>query len=318
MSILGSFFRKPPAAPAPDLAELAQRLAGVQRRLDNLDQIAVLDFNLSVAREIRELLADPRYAERGRLERHGRKVWSQNDEDGILEEIFRRIGTAGSGQPGTFVEFGVSHGRECNTLKLLVEGWTGLWMESDAECCARIERVFAAQLADGRLELKQASVTAENINALIAGARVAAAGELDLLSIDIDGNDYHVMKAVQLRPRVLVIEYNGKYPPPMDLVPDYQPAHLWDGSDYAGASLQAIANLAKRLGYNLVGTNLTGANAFFVRSELAGDHFADGDTAALFNPARYWLTAGYAAGHPPGGRFSYTSDAALAQALKSK
>ena len=133
MSILGSFFRKPPAAPAPELAEVAQRIGEIQRRLDNLDQIAVLEFNLRCAREMRELLAEPRYAERGRLERHGCKVWSQNDEDGIIEEVFRRIGAVSR----SFVEFGVSHGRECNTLKLLMEGWGGLWMESDAECCER-------------------------------------------------------------------------------------------------------------------------------------------------------------------------------------
>ena len=310
MSILGRFFRGPPPpaqAPAPELAELAQRIAALERRLANIDQVAILQFNTSAARELRELLADPRYAAHGRLERHGRKVWSQNDEDGILEEIFRRIGAGTRG----FVEFGVSHGRECNTLKLLVEGWRGLWMESDADCCERIRRVFAAPLAEGRLELQQTSVSAENIDALIAGARVASTGELDLLSIDIDGNDYHVLKAIQARPRVVVIEYNGKYPPPMDLVPDYQPAHVWDGSDYAGASLQAIASLAARKGYRLVATNLTGANAFFVREDLAGDRFAEPDVSALYNPARYWLTPGYVAGHPPGGRFGYTSDEKL-------
>jgi len=315
MSILGSFFRKPSPAPAPELVELAQRIAEIERTLSILNRTAVLQFNAVVTREMRELLAEPRYAAPGRLERYGRKVWSQNDEDGILEEIFRRIGAVSR----TFVEFGVSNGRECNTLKLLVEGWTGLWMESDADCCERMGRVFAAQLADGRLELKQTSVSAENINPLLAGARFASAGELDLLSIDIDGNDYHVLKAIEgVRPRVLVIEYNGKFPPPMDVVPRYDTAHTWDGSDYNGASLQAIANLAARRGYRLVGTNLTGVNAFFVRNDLAAGHFADSDVSVLYNPARYWLVAGYSAGHPPGGRFNYTSDAALEQALRNK
>lgn len=146
----------------------------------------------------------------------------------------------------------------------------------------------------------------------LAQSRVAAAGELDLLSIDIDGNDYHVLGAIRsLRPRVLVIEYNGKFPPPMDLVLPYDPAHRWDGTDYAGNSLQAIANLAKRCGYRLVGTNITGVNAFFVRSDLAGNHFAEEDVAALFNPARFWLSPGYVSSYPTGERFGYTSDAAL-------
>lgn len=313
MSILGRFLRSlaapaPPAPPAPEPAELAERIAELERRLVSLHQLASLELDMRVARELRELLADPRYAAPRRLERHGRKVWSQNDEDGILEEIFRRIGAASR----TFVEFGVSDGRECNTLKLLVEGWRGLWMEAGAKDCETIRRIFAARLADGQLELKQTSVTAANIDALVAGARAASAGELDLLSIDIDGNDYHVLTALQsVRPRVLVVEYNGKFPPPMDVVPPYDTAHAWDGSDYAGASLQAIANLAARKGYRLVGTNITGVNAFFVRSDLVADRFADGDVAALFNPARYWLTPGFVSGHPPGQRFGYVSDAAL-------
>jgi hypothetical protein len=317
MSILGRFLRSfsAPAAPAPGPAGLEQRLSEVERRLANIHQVAVIDFNMHVQREIRELLADPRYAAPRRLERHGRKVWSQNDEDGILEEIFRRIGTASR----SFVEFGVSDGRECNTLKLLVEGWRGLWMEPGAAECDRIRHSFAAPLADGRLELQQRLVTAENINDLLAGSRVVPAGELDLLSIDIDGNDYHVLNAIRsVRPRVLVIEYNGKFPPPMDVVPPYEADYAWNGSDFMGASLQALVNLAGRRGYRLVGTNLTGANAFFVRADLAGDHFAEADARSLYNPARYWLSAGFVSGHPPGERYGYLSDAALGDSLRSK
>ncbi|HTP61158.1 MAG TPA: FkbM family methyltransferase [Burkholderiales bacterium] len=317
MSILGKFFRglsappEPLQAPAPaelDAKEAMRRIAEMERRLISLHQLAVIDIEMRTAREVRELLAEPRYGEPGRLERHGRKVWSQNDEDGILQEIFRRIGATSR----SFVEFGVSEGRECNTLKLLVEGWSGLWIESAPTDCAFARRIHAAPLAEGRLELLESFVTAENIDRLISDARVASKGELDLLSIDIDGNDYHVLKAIRsVRPRVLVIEYNGKFPPPMDVVPPYDTERVWDGSDYGGASLQAIANLAARNGYRLVGTNITGVNAFFVRGDLVSDKFAAGDVAALYNPARNWITPGFASGHPPGERFGYVSDAVL-------
>ncbi|MGH8766033.1 MAG: FkbM family methyltransferase [Burkholderiales bacterium] len=301
-----SLFGKPDPE---NLQALAQRLEALEGRLAGMHRLSGIEMDMQCARAIADLLAQPRYGAAGRLERHGWKAWSQNDEDGILHEIFRRIGTA----TRTFVEFGVSDGRECNSLRLLVEGWSGLWMESGARDCETIRRVFAAPLAEGRLELQETSVTPGNIDLLIGSARVAAAGELDLLSIDIDGNDYHVFHAVEsVRPRVVVIEYNAKYPPPMDLVPPYDPQHGWDGSDYMGSSLQALANLGARRGYRLVGTNITGSNAFFVRSELAANHFAEADAAALYNPARYWLTTGYVAGHPPGERFGYTSDAALA------
>ena len=315
MSILGRFLGGPAQQQAHDLERLEQRLAELERTLERSRQLAIFQLDMRTARELIELRAEPRYGAPGRLERHGYKVWSQNDEDGILEEIFRRVGTASR----TFVEFGVSDGRECNTVKLLIQGWSGLWMESSAEFCERMRRIFAAPLADGRLELLQTAVSVENVDGLIAGARVAAAGELDLLSIDIDGNDYHVLKAIHsVRPRVVVIEINGKFPPPMDVVQPYDPALTWDGSDFGGASLQAMTNLATRLGYRLVGTNITGVNAFYVRADLAGGRFAEGDAAALYNPARIWLTPGFVAGHPTRERFGYTSDAAIEQALRSK
>jgi predicted O-methyltransferase YrrM len=314
MSILGNFLRGFFAPPAPATEAKAQNPGEIEHWLTALHQLGMYDLRLHCARELRELLADPRYAAPGRLERYGRKIWSQSDEDGIIEEIFRRIGTASR----SFVEFGVGDGRECNTLRLLVEGWRGLWIELQPESCSRIRYLFADAIAQGRLEFLESAVTAENIDRLIAGARVAAAGELDLLSIDIDGNDYHVFRAIEcVRPRVVVIEYNAKFPPPMDLVPPYEAGHAWDGSDFMGASLQALANAAARRGYRLVGTNVTGVNAFFVRSDLAADRFADGDAAALYNPARYWLTVGLASGHPQGTRFDYLTDAGL-QDLRSK
>lgn len=316
MSILGRLLRdllpSRGAAVPPSAGQSPDPSSGdVYYALFKLHQAAVLDLNMRIDREMRTLRADPRFAAPERLERFGRKVWSQNDEDGILEEIFRRIGT---GQRN-FVEFGVTDGRECNTLKLLVEGWRGLWMEPDAAACARIRNTFHPYLSDSRLRLLETRVTAENIDSLIRTSGVAPDGELDLLSIDIDGNDYHVLGGVRaLQPRVLVIEYNGKFPPPMDVVPPYEPDSVWNGSDFAGASLQAISSLAARRGYRLVGTNITGVNAFFVRSDLAGAHFSEPDAAALYNPARYWLSSAYASGHPPGERFDYTSDAVLAAA----
>jgi hypothetical protein len=327
MSLLGSVFRNVstgrnepsqaadsvPGEPlAAALRALAEQLAGIERRLSNLGVFASAALPMQTERALREILALPEYADPRRLERFGRKVYSQNDEDGIIDEIFRRIG-AGS---RTFVEFGVSDGRECNTLKCLLEGWRGLWIEAGSTFCDTIRGVFPEQLASGALELTQSIVTAENIDGLIAASRVGRSGELDLLSIDIDGNDYYVLQAIRsVRARVVAIEYNAKFAPPMDLVIAYDPRHAWDGSDYMGASLQALTNLAGRLGYQLVGTNITGANAFFVRSDLAGDRFFQQATAeALYNPARYWATSGLTAGHRSAMRpFRYTSDAALAR-----
>jgi hypothetical protein len=327
MSLLGNLFRSAaggrnasgePVATSetdrllPEIRALGERLAAIERRLANLGAFASADLPMKCEQALRSILAEREYSDPRRLERFGRKVYSQNDEDGVIDEIFRRIGVASR----SFVEFGVSDGRECNTLKRLLEGWRGLWIESGAEFCAGIRRAFPEQLAAGALELQESMVSAENIDALIGASRVAREGELDLLSIDIDGNDYYVFQAIRsVRARVVVIEYNAKFPPPLDLVIRYDPQHMWDGSDYMGASLQALTNLANRIGYQLVATNVTGANAFFVRNDLAGERFFSPATAeALYNPPRYWATSGFVVGHRPyAGPYRYTSDAALAR-----
>ena len=122
--------------------------------------------------------------------RHGFKVYSQSDEDGIIQEIFNRIGLTSR----SFIEFGVETGIECNTVKLLIEGWSGLWIEASAPYVAEIKNQFQPFFANGTLKLSEGMVTAENINALFEQAGVT--GEIDLLSIDIDYNDYWVWKAI--------------------------------------------------------------------------------------------------------------------------
>src|ERR1700753_2979191 len=134
-------------------------------------------------------LAKPRYADPKRLLRHGFKVYSQCDEDGIIQEIFRRIGTGSR----TFVEFGVETGIECNTVKLLIEGWRGLWLDGSPANVAQIQTQFDAFVRDGRLRAIQSFITAENINSLIQQGGLS--GDIDLLSIDIDRNDYWVWQA---------------------------------------------------------------------------------------------------------------------------
>jgi hypothetical protein len=240
---------------------------------------------------LRRLLESSPYNEPRRLERHGFRSFSQNDEDGILQEIFARIGVGAS----TFVEFGVEDGLQNNSRLLLYRGWRGLWIEADADAAHKVQSAFANELASKRLQLRSDFITRDNINELIASARL---GELDLLSIDIDGNDYWIWQAVDSRPRVVVIEYNAKFRPPTTWVMEYNARHRWDRSDYHGASLQSLANLGRGKGYRLVGSGLAGVNAFFVRDDLCGDLFPAPDAAALYNPPRFYLQSIMAAGHP--------------------
>lgn len=235
---------------------------------------------------IANILADERYADPRRLERFGAKFYSQNDEDGIIREIFRRIGTTNQ----QFLEFGVENGLENNSLLLLHAGWKGVWLEASTDHVKAIQDRFASVLETGDLRVRQTLVTRDNINGLITD--LALPEELDFLSIDIDSNDYYVFEAINtIRPRVVAIEYNAHLPPPIRAVIKYDENFSWRRTDYFGASLESLTALADRKGYRLVGCSITGTNAFFVREDLVGDHFQAPYTAENFyHPPRYALT----------------------------
>jgi hypothetical protein len=222
----------------------------------------------------------------------GYKVYSQNDEDGIINEIFNRIGVVSQ----TFVEFGVGNGLENNTYALLFKGWNGLWIDGDPELVAGIRANLPNTIAAGTLSVINSFVTVANINDLISS--VVRSKEIDLLSIDIDGNDFYVLDAITcVEPRAIVTEYNAKFPPPWRFCMDYDASHVWSGDDCFGASLSFFEEGLSRKGYRLVGCNLTGSNAFFVREDLVEDKFLGPHTAEThYQPARYYLSE-IASGH---------------------
>lgn len=222
-----------------------------------------------------------RFTDNRYLEQYGYKVYSQNDEDGIIHEIFNRIET----NTKFFVEFGVDKGIESNCHSLLLQGWKGLWIEGRDEAYQQIIRRFAPAIREGKLTVINEYVDIENINSILSKY---VENELDLLSIDVDGNDWHIWNAIDaVSPRLVVIEYNGKFPPEINWKMPYNKYHVWDGTDRQGASLKSLEELGKKKGYLLIGTNICGINAFFVREDLVGDKFSSPYTAENFyNPAR--------------------------------
>lgn len=236
----------------------------------------------------------------GRLEHFEFKVYSQNGEDGILAEIFDRVGITNK----SFVEFGVETGIECNTVFLLSQGWNGLWIDGNEKHCTKIKEIFNHYIQDKKLQIKNDFITKENINALIKGYYV---GEIDLLSVDIDRNDYDVWEAIEcISPRVVVAEYNGKFPPHINWHVPYEADKQWDMTDYYGMTLLAASELGKRKGYVLVGTETNGINCFFVREDVFGkvkEKFNyPMSVKDLWNPSRY-LVGMSTVGHPTSGKF---------------
>src|SRR5262249_23585711 len=144
-----------------------------------------------LARQEIEKLLDKIRCDDKRLEPFGFKVYSQNDEDGIIEEIFNRIGI----KQGQFCEIGVENGLECNSLYLIHKGWRGCWIEGDLNQHQAIQKKFSSILANGRLQLLRSFVSAENINTLLKKCEQIK-GDVDFLSIDVDGNDIYLLEAM--------------------------------------------------------------------------------------------------------------------------
>lgn len=193
------------------------------------------------------------------------KYCSQNGEDGIIKIIFDKIKTTNQ----FCVEFGI-HPKEGNTIYLGKKSWNCLWMDGNG---------------DGK-HIKKEFITAENINSLLKKYKVPK--EFDLLSIDIDYNDYWVWKAINgYSPRVVVIEYNSSFSPLESKTVKYNPKAVWDGTSYFGASLLALAKLGKSKGYTLVCCESRGVNAFFVRNDLIGNNFVLKSIEETYKPPRY-------------------------------
>jgi hypothetical protein len=217
------------------------------------------------------------------------RVFSQYGEDGILAEIFARIGEVGK----FAVEFGIEDGRECNARRLIEErGWSALLIEGNRP----YSEAARARYAGRPVQVMQRFLAAETILATLAEAGVPA--EFDLLSIDVDGNDYWLWQTILAahRPRAVVIEYNGRWPPPKVWVMPYDPNHRWDSSVAYGASLAALERLGARKGYTLVACGFAGVNAFFVRDDLLGDRFPTAGRGARYHYKAPLYEPGF--GHP--------------------
>ncbi len=239
---------------------------------DKIDYLAETQGTLPDSVLSQAWAATGRYADPRSLSRYDAKVYSQNGEDGVLAEILRRIGVA----RGTFVEIGVEDGRQNVTRLLLESGWSGVWVEADAEKANTARVTFRNAIEAGNLTIVTAFAEPHSINDLLSNAGVG--DHIDVLSVDIDQATHHLWRAIDRTSSVSVIEYNANLPPSMALgtAPGAPP---WDGGNYFGASLKAMELIGRDKGQSLVGCDLNGINAFFVDDDVAGDHFLSPFTA---------------------------------------
>ncbi len=203
------------------------------------------------------------------INKFGIKIYSQNDEDGIILYIFKHIGI----KTKKFVEIGMENGTECNTTNLLKNfNWKGIQIEGSKKLYndAKIQLKKILEKKRNNLKLLNIFVTKKNINQIL---KKNCGKEIDLLSIDIDGNDFWIWKAINcVKPRLVVIEYNSFFGSNISATIKYNSKFSWDhrnNKSYYGASLKALEKLGKQKKYNLVGVDKNGVNAFFVRNDLA-------------------------------------------------
>jgi hypothetical protein len=192
------------------------------------------------------------------------KVFSQFGDDGIIQYLIHRLRPL----PDSFVEFGVENYRESNTRFLLLNNnWRGLVLDDNEKSInyIRKDEIYWRHT----LTARHAFVTRDNINDLLKEAGFV--GEVGLLSIDIDGNDYWVWEQIKvIDPVIVIVEYNSIFGPDLAVTIPYDPKFARHRAHYSGqfwgASLQALTLLAERKGYSLVGCNSAGNNAYVVRN----------------------------------------------------
>jgi hypothetical protein len=237
------------------LKAFARRVRGIEERSKKIQEA----LGRIEGRQLRDLpIADIQGAEF--------RAFSQWGEDGILQHLLRHIPVSRK----IFVEFGVETYVESNTRFLLInDNWSGLVIDGSPENVdyIRNDDIYWRY----NLKAESAFITKENINDLIR--RNGIPGEIGLLSIDIDGNDYWVWETIDaVIPSIVVVEYNSRFGPERAVTVPYDPGFFRTTAHYSniyyGASLAALCLLGKRKGYSFVGCNTAGNNAFFVRSEL--------------------------------------------------
>ncbi|RFM32307.1 hypothetical protein DXN04_25855 [Chitinophaga silvisoli] len=197
------------------------------------------------------------------------KVFSQAGDDGIIQYLIHKVQI----HRKIFIEFGVENYVESNTRFLLRhDNWSGLVIDGSRKA---IEYIMSDDIYyQHDLQAFEAFITKDNINDLISSAGIS--GEIGLLSVDIDGNDYWVWKAIDVvQPVIVVAEYNSVFGMDRALTVPYKSDFVRSVAHYSylyfGASLKALCLLAEEKGYSLVGCNAIGNNAYFVRKDRMGE-----------------------------------------------
>lgn len=236
------------------------------------------------------------------------KVFSQFGDDGIIQYLTRNLEM----RHRTFVEFGVEDYMESNTRFLLQkDNWSGFVMDGSRECIDRLRSAPFFWKHD--LTAEAVFVTRENIRQLLHGNTRQWEG-LDLLHVDLDGNDFWIWQEINVNPAIVIVEYNSIFGIDRAItVPysaDFQRAQAHFSRLYWGSSLKALHVLALRKGYDFIGCNNAGNNAYFVRRDAMNDR------VTKVSLAQGYVKSKYRESRDATGRLSFLREAERAEAIR--
>jgi hypothetical protein len=237
------------------------------------------------------------------------RVFSQFGDDGIIQYLIHLLGV----QPESFVEFGVENYTEANTRFLLVNNnWRGLILDASSDYMNSVRRDSIYWRHD--ITAVEAFIDRDNINSLLRDNGFS--GELGLLSIDIDGNDYWVWERIDVvQPVIVVVEYNSVFGGERAVTVPYDPGFYRTSAHYSnlywGSSVAALCTLGKRKGYEFIGCNSAGNNAYFVRRDRLGPLRA-------IAPEEGYVESRFRESRNVDGKLTYLAGAARRKAIAEK
>jgi len=251
--------------------DLLLKMSGINLNNEQMQQVAIMNQYKLMAATI------PKYALPKMIDT-GFKVYSQFDEDGILLYIFSLIGFTNR----RVIELCAGSGEECNTANLIINhACHGILFDGNEKNVASAKKFFANNKATWLFPpiCKYAWITKDNVNHLIKEEDFS--GEIDFLSLDIDGNDYWIWEAINIvSPRVFVCEAHNICPDDMAITIPYKEDFVYLAKDnfheeFRSASPLAMINLSKKKGYRLIGAHKYGFNLFFMRDDTGMEFFPE-------------------------------------------
>ena len=191
------------------------------------------------------------------------KKTSQNNEDGIIEFIFKKIGL----EKINFVEIGFDFYQN-NSLNFLSRANIGLYIDGSEDKVIKLKSILSILYPFKNISVVNKIIDKDNLN-LTIDHFFKNREEIDFFSIDVDGNDYYLLENLKFKPKVICIEYNFWFGADLKCSIPYDKNFKWEtGSPYFGASLNSLCKLAEKKGYYLVALESNCVNAFFIRSDF--------------------------------------------------